>query len=45
VCEYDLINGPGKICRIPSSGGLEAWSKKYINLFCEQKPVTDAGPG
>ena len=45
VCEYDLLNGPGKICRIPASGGLGAAANKYINLFCGKNPIADAGPG
>ena len=45
VCEYDLINGPGAVCRIPARGGLEAAANKYIGLFCGKNPLADAGPG
>ncbi len=45
VCEYDLINGPGKICRIPAGGALESAANKYILLFCGANPLKDAGPG
>jgi hypothetical protein len=44
VCEWDLLNGPGKICRVPS-GGQQPAAAKYIGLFCGANPaaIADAG--